>query len=322
MHSVKSLADRLSKEVSLIDLSQENPRELYEPISYIMNLGGKRVRPLLTLLAAQLFTEKLDSFYKPALAIELFHNFSLIHDDIMDKAPIRRGKPTVHEKWNNNTAILSGDVMLVKVYDYLLALDDSLLRKAMMAFNKCAANVCEGQQLDVNFETEDGITEEQYLEMIKLKTAVLLGFSLEFGGMLAMTTQANQDLLRSVGINIGVGFQLKDDLLDAFGDQEKFGKKPGGDIIAKKKTFLLIKAFENAKGDDLKKLTALMQQPNESTVKEVTALYEKLGVKKAAEEKVNYYFNEGFKALNKINAPLYKKKMLKSFLEQLINREN
>jgi geranylgeranyl diphosphate synthase type II len=222
----------------------KEPASLYEPIRYLMGLGGKRMRPLLTLLSYSLYKDDVKSIVPFAVAIEAFHNFTLMHDDIMDNAPLRRGDKTVHEKWNVNTAILSGDVMLVKVYDMLLSLDAEKLKPVLQKFNTCAAEVCEGQQWDMEFETLASVSESQYINMIRLKTAVLLGFSLEFGAILANSSVEDQNALREFGVNIGIGFQLKDDLLDAYADPKKFGKQVGGDIIANKKTYLLIKALE------------------------------------------------------------------------------
>jgi len=194
----------------------DNPEELYAPIRYLMSLGGKRMRPLLVLLAYGLKHEEVDEIIVPALAVEVFHNFTLMHDDIMDNAPIRRGKATVHEKWDPNIAILSGDTMMVKAYDMMLDVSPALLPLVLRKFNKCAVEVCEGQQYDMNFESREAVDEEEYLEMIRLKTAVLLGFSLELGGILAGLDEESSDLLREFGVNIGLGFQLKDDLLDVY----------------------------------------------------------------------------------------------------------
>jgi geranylgeranyl diphosphate synthase type II len=243
--SVPLILDTLNKEVRKYPFGSE-PSELYEPISYILNLGGKRLRPVFTLLSASLFSDNIEKAIRPAMAVEIFHNFTLMHDDIMDKAPLRRGKPTVHEKWSASTAILSGDVMLVKAYELLMQLEDDILKKGINAFNNCAAKVCEGQQLDMNFEKRDNVSEEEYIKMISLKTAALLGFSLELGGIIGRTDEKNISLLREAGINIGIGFQLMDDLLDVFGDEEKVGKQKAGDIVANKKTYLVIKAYEIA----------------------------------------------------------------------------
>src|SRR5690606_24055377 len=260
----------------------ENPKELYEPISYLMGLGGKRIRPLMTLLAYSLFKEDYKSILTPAVAVEIFHNFTLMHDDIMDEAPLRRGNASVHEKWNPNTAILSGDVMLVRAYDMLLAIPASKLPLCLQYFNKTAAEVCEGQQYDMNFESKQQVKEEEYLEMIRLKTAVLLGFSLQYGAILSDASSEDAKNLYDFGVNIGLGFQLKDDLLDVYADKAKFGKQVGGDIISNKKTYLLIKAKELAKGKDAEMLQYWGEAKDfdkEEKVSAVTALYNALGIK-------------------------------------------
>ncbi|MCC5919764.1 MAG: polyprenyl synthetase family protein [Cyclobacteriaceae bacterium] len=273
----------------------ESPESLYEPISYIMSLGGKRIRPLLVSLSHGLFSGNHEEALKPALAVEVFHNFTLMHDDIMDEAPLRRGKATVHERWNENTAILSGDVMLVKAYDYLLDLDPQILAKVIARFNRTAAEVCEGQQLDMLFETQSSVSKAEYIEMIRLKTAVLLGFSLELGARVAKATDAEVELIRRIGENLGIGFQLKDDLLDVYADQAKFGKKVGGDIAANKKTFLLLSALEKAQGDDLEQLQNLIQtkpEDEEGKIKAVRDLYDQLGIRELTEAKVKSYFDQ------------------------------
>src|SRR5690349_2186865 len=298
----------------------KQPASLYEPITYIMSLGGKRLRPLLTLFSYSLFKDDVRSSIPYAVAVEAFHNFTLMHDDIMDQAPLRRGKETVHEKWNVNTAILSGDVMLVKVYEMFLKLEPRKLKLVLAAFNKCAAQVCEGQQWDMEFETKSRVTEAQYINMIKLKTAVLLGFSMELGAIIAGANVKAQKAAREFGINIGIGFQLKDDLLDAYGDPKKFGKQIGGDIIANKKTFLLIQAQEKAEGETRKELeswlTAKLYKKQEK-VKAVKAIYDTLRIPQAAQNKVNQYFKRGFENLRKLNANETAKSQLKKFTETL-----
>ena len=303
----------------------ERPIELYEPISYLMALGGKRLRPLLTLIGYYMFKEHPSKILDQALAVEVFHNFTLMHDDIMDEAPLRRGQVTVHEKWNSNTAILSGDVMLVKAYDLLLATDKKYLLKTLKLFNTCAAEVCEGQQMDMVFENRKTVTEDEYLEMIRLKTAVLLGTSLRLGALLAGADKANQQALYKFGVNIGIGFQLKDDLLDVYADKEKFGKQVGGDIIANKKTFLLIKAKELATGrmeQQLQSWIELKEFNGEEKVKGVTEIYNSLGIKELAEVKMNEYFESAHSSLRKLDAPMQRKSMLKEFAESLIGRES
>jgi geranylgeranyl diphosphate synthase type II len=303
----------------------ESPVELYEPITYIMSLSGKRLRPVLTLLATAVFSADWQKALKPALAVELFHNFTLMHDDIMDDAPLRRGKPTIHEKWNANTAILSGDVMLVKAYDFLVDIDKEYLQRVLIRFNKTAAEVCEGQQLDMNFESRQDVTEEDYINMIRLKTSVLLGFALELGGILGGADEKSIQLLYEAGVNIGLGFQLTDDLLDVYGDPSKFGKQVGGDIIANKKTFLLIEAITLAQGDAQKELQHWLSAADfnkREKVTAVTAIYDQLGIRARTEEKINDYFAKGFDALQQLEGNSEQKTVLSGFVQQLIVREN
>jgi geranylgeranyl diphosphate synthase, type II len=300
------------------------PKSLYEPIRYIMGLGGKRLRPLLTLLSYSLYKNDTEKIVSYATAVEAFHNFSLLHDDIMDKAPLRRGKATVHEKWNINTAILSGDVMLVRVYDLFLTLDEKKLKAVLKIFNTCAAEVCEGQQWDMEFETKSKVTEAQYIDMIRLKTAVLLGFSLELGALLANSTEGERDALKKFGVNIGIGFQLKDDLLDVYADKTKFGKQVGGDILANKKTFLLIKALEKAKGAKKKELInwlSLKKFNKQQKVKAVTEIYDSLGIPELTEKKIEDYFSKGFSFLDKIKSS-ESKDLLVAFTKDLIKRQS
>ena len=300
------------------------PKSLYEPIRYIMGLGGKRLRPLLTLLSYTLYKNDTEKIVSYATAVEAFHNFSLLHDDIMDKAPLRRGKATVHEKWNVNTAILSGDVMLVRVYDLFLTLDEKKLKAVLKIFNTCAAEVCEGQQWDMEFETKSKVNEAQYIDMIRLKTAVLLGFSLELGALLADSPEGERDALKGFGVNIGIGFQLKDDLLDVYADKTKFGKQVGGDILANKKTFLLIKALEKAKGAKKKELInwlSVKKFNKQQKVKAVTQIYDSLGIPELTEKKIEDYFSKGFSFLDKIKSS-ESKNLLVAFTKDLIKRQS
>lgn len=302
-----------------------NPKELYEPIDYLMGLGGKRIRPLLTLLAYRLYRSDYQRVLSPASAVEVFHNFTLMHDDIMDEAPLRRGMPTVHEKWNANKAILSGDVMLVKAYEMLLDIPKELLREAIRLFGRTAAEVCEGQQFDMNFEREHTVSEEAYLDMIRLKTAVLLGFALQLGGLLAEAPAGDLEKLYAFGVNVGIGFQLKDDLLDVYADKAKFGKQVGGDIIANKKTYLMIKALELAEGelkDELLGWIGRQAVDKEAKVKGVTAIYDQLGIRTLSEEKIKAYFQKGFAQLNDLQVvDPHALSLLRQVVEDLINRE-
>lgn len=276
---------------------------------------------MLVMLSYSIYKKDAEKIVSYAAAVEAFHNFTLMHDDIMDKAPLRRGKATVHEKWNVNTAILSGDVMLVRVYDMFLSLEGPKLNQVLRAFNQCAAEVCEGQQWDMEFESKTKVTEAQYIEMIRLKTAVLLGFSLELGAILADAPKADQIALREFGVNIGIGFQLKDDLLDVYADQKKFGKQVGGDIISNKKTFLLIKALEKAKGKQQKELKEWLSAKKFNAKKKVaaiTGIYDALDIAELTETKVNQYFEKGFDRLKEISP---NNSSLVDFTQELMARQ-
>lgn len=300
------------------------PVELHEPIRYILSLGGKRIRPVLTLMTSKIFNDDLENAIHPALGIEVFHNFTLLHDDIMDNAPIRRGKMTVHEKWDANIAILSGDLMLIRAYDLMIKTDQADIKKILEKFNKCTAEVCEGQQYDMSYETRSSVSEFEYLEMIKLKTAVLLGFAIELGAILGGAEESLGNKLYEFGINIGLGFQLKDDLLDVYADKAKFGKQVGGDIISNKKTYLLIKAIELAQGDTKKELTYWINKKDfdsEEKVKAVVDIYNKLGIKELSETKMNDYFDKGLEILDALDVDMQKKTPLKNLALLLIDRE-
>jgi len=321
---IEKYSELLEKEIEKQKYGKQ-PVSLYEPIRYLMALGGKRLRPMLTLLGYSLYKDNVKSIMPYAVAVEAFHNFTLMHDDIMDKAPLRRGRPTVHEKWNVNTAILSGDVMLVKVYDMLLSIEPNILATVIQRFNKCASEVCEGQQWDMEFETQQTVTEEEYLNMIQLKTAVLVGFSLELGALLAGASEKDCKSLREFGINIGIGFQLKDDLLDAYGDSKKFGKQVGGDIIANKKTFLLIKSIELAKETQRQELQDWISKKKFNKSEKVNAIksiYDALAIPSLTEKKVNSYFKKGFSRLRDLNCSAKGKTELIKFTELLIGRES
>ena len=302
----------------------EQPTELYEPIRYLMALGGKRIRPALTLIGASLWTDQWQSFLKPALAVEVFHNFTLMHDDIMDEAPLRRGQPTVHQKWNTNTAILSGDVMLVAAYDLLTDVPDAVFKSVIKRFNRTAAEVCEGQQWDMNFASLDTVSIEQYTEMIRLKTSVLIGFALELGGMLVQAPTKDVQALYDLGISMGLGFQLKDDVLDVYGDPEKFGKQVGGDILENKKTWLMIQALHRGKntpaGAELLHWLTVQDQP-EVKVQEVTRIFTDLGIKDLAEAQVDAYFDQARQGIDQLDVPASRKKPLFDLANMLHQRE-
>ncbi len=302
-----------------------SPKELYEPIRYLMSLGGKRMRPLLALMGYQLFKEDVEKAIPVALAVETFHNFTLMHDDIMDNAPLRRGNATVHEKWNTNIAILSGDVMLVEAYKWLMQLDKAVLAEVLHVFNDTAVKVCEGQQWDMNFETQPAVTIAEYTTMIEEKTAVLLAASLKMGAMAAGATAADAQHLYEFGRNMGIAFQLQDDLLDVYGDPEKFGKQVGGDIIANKKTYLLIKAIEIADGKTAETLNywlAAKQFDATEKVAAVTAIYTQIGIDKLVKQVMDTYCQTALAALAAVNVvhPI-RKQQLADFALQLIDRE-
>jgi geranylgeranyl diphosphate synthase type II len=302
----------------------DQPTALYEPIRYIMALGGKRIRPLLTLLGAHIFTDNLDPVLKPALGVEVFHNFTLLHDDIMDQAPLRRGQPTVHEKWNANVAILSGDVMLVRAYELFFDVPAPLLPTILRRFSQTAAEVCEGQQWDMNFETETEVSIAQYLDMIRLKTAVLLGFALELGALLGGASATDADHLRQFGVGIGLAFQLRDDLLDVYGDAATFGKRVGGDIVSDKKTFLLLTAQAQASASQQTVLAQHIGQPvlsAEVKVHAIRTLYDKLEIRPQTEALINDYFQDALQHLQRVEAPETRKEPLLQIALQLMDRE-
>ena len=308
------------------NLFRSAPQNLYEPVNYILNLGGKRIRPILCLLACQIFDEEVEKALPAAYSIELFHNFSLVHDDIMDQAPLRRGQTTVHEKYGTNTGILSGDVMLVYVYDYLLRLGKELpIVPIIEVLNQTAIEVCEGQQYDMDFEDRRDVTIEEYLKMIELKTAVLLAAALKIGGLIGGASQEEVDHLYEFGRNIGLAFQLQDDILDTFGDPAKFGKKIGGDIAQNKKTFLFLKALEVAEPATRSELADLYygtQIEELLKIARVTALFKALKVQDLSEKIKDSYTAKAFKHLAAIAAPEERKKPLKDLANQLMDREH
>lgn len=289
----------------------ENPSNLYDPIRYFLDMEGKKIRPILTLLSAELFGGTMEQAKHAAVAIEIFHNFTLIHDDIMDAAPIRRGIPTVHNKWNNNIAILSGDVMFVKAYEQLSLCQPNILPELLKTFNKTAIEVCEGQQMDMDFENQNSISQEDYIEMIRLKTSVLLGCALEMGAIICGTSSENKKLIYDFGENIGIAFQIQDDILDLYGDTKKVGKQNGGDVLANKNTLLSILAEMNSNDEQRLELKRLKNEKDATTkIEGVKSIFDDLDIKsKCAEVMQSYYagalknFSE-IKTKNKNNALL------------------
>jgi geranylgeranyl diphosphate synthase type II len=300
----------------------KEPTSLYEPNNYFLGLGGKRVRPVMCLMGNELFDEITGDAWNVATAIELFHNFTLVHDDIMDKAPLRRGMQTVHYKYGESTALLAGDVMLVVAYDYLNKVSPTYLRRIIHLFNKTAKEVCEGQQLDMDFEKMDGVAFPSYENMIALKTSVLLAASLQMGAILGGALERNQNLLYQFGKKLGLAFQVQDDYLDAFGDAAKFGKQIGGDIKANKKTFLLIHALETASVVQKQRLHELLLTDADSKVDEVLTIFKDSKVDAWANELKEKYLAEALKHLDDIAVLSKRKEPLKELAEFLIQREH
>lgn len=300
------------------------PTNLYEPITYIMSLGGKRIRPVLVLMAAELFGKNPIEAIDAAMAIEVFHNFTLVHDDIMDNAPLRRGKETVHEKWSTNTAILSGDVMMVEANKNLAKLDSKFLKDALNTFNTTAQGVCEGQQLDMEFESRNDVSIDEYINMIRLKTAVLLGGALKLGAIVSGASTESAEMIYQFGENIGIAFQLQDDILDVYADPKKFGKQVGGDIIANKKTYLLLKAFELADDKnktELENWTSIKQFDSIEKVKAIKGIYDSLNIQQISKENMNKYMDKALHVFSKINVSDEAKFNLLELTKQLMARE-
>lgn len=295
---------------------------LYDPAQYILQLGGKRVRPVCVLMGNELFGDIIPDAYHAATAIELFHNFSLIHDDIMDRAPIRRGMETVHQKYGESTALLAGDVMFVRAYEYLNKLGVNNLQKVLHLFNETAAAVCEGQQLDMDFEKRTTVSLDEYVAMITLKTSVLLAASLQLGAILGGTGEGNQHHLYEFGKNLGIAFQVQDDYLDVFGNPEKFGKQVGGDILSNKKTFLLIHTMETAAPKQLQALQQLMQENAPDKVEKVTQLFKECKVDDWAKALKDKYLQTALQHLEDTAVTSVRKKPLMELADYLIQREN
>jgi geranylgeranyl diphosphate synthase type II len=323
MHSINQyqefIADYLESQYET-----KEPKNLYEPIHYILGLGGKRMRPVLTLMSAEVFDADYKKALPAALAVEVFHNFSLIHDDIMDDAPLRRGNVTVHEKWDINTGILSGDAMLILAYQYFEKYEPAIFRDLAKLFSKTALEVCEGQQWDVDFETRTDVSIPEYLKMIQYKTAVLVAAAMKMGAIIAETSEDNANLIYDFGLNLGLAFQLQDDYLDAFGNPETFGKQVGGDIIENKKTYLYLKALEFASNDQAKKLVDLFSIHPQDSSDKIEAVKEIFVASGAAQETKNAIQDFTFKAfdtLQKISIDNDKKEMLRTFGENLMGRK-
>lgn len=300
------------------------PKGLYDPVSYVLSLGGKRIRPVLMLMAYNLYREDVKSILQPATGIEVYHNYTLLHDDLMDRADMRRGKATVHKVWNDNVAILSGDAMLVLAYQFMAQCASEKLKDVMDLFSLTALEICEGQQLDMEFEQRKDVKEDEYIEMIRLKTSVLLAASLKIGAILGGASKEDADALYDFGVNLGLAFQLKDDLLDVYGDPEVFGKKIGGDILCNKKTYMLIKALERANGEQLEELNRWLNaencQPAEK-IAAVTEIYNQLTIRSVCENKMREYYTLAMESLEAVAVAEEKKKELKNLVKLLMYRE-
>ncbi|MCL5245612.1 polyprenyl synthetase family protein [Cellulophaga sp. 20_2_10] len=323
MHSIDQYRDAFLKELSEIAIDKE-PKNLYQPITYILNLGGKRLRPILALMSADIFGADFKKAIPAAMAVEVFHNFSLVHDDIMDDAPLRRGKETVHEKWDINTGILSGDAMLIEAYRFLETYDGNQYKKLNSLFSLTALQVCEGQQYDVDFEVRDDVTIAEYLKMIEYKTAVLVAAAMKMGAVIAETTVENEDLIYDFGKNLGIAFQLQDDYLDAFGDPKTFGKQVGGDIIENKKTYLYLKALElssKAEQNSLDQLFSIQPTNTDDKVATVKAIFQESKADIATKQAIEEYTNKAFVVLDKLVISTDKKEALKQFGLWLMNRK-
>lgn len=323
MNPLQELQQQVDSALCHLDLPTE-PAELYEPIRYTLQNGGKRMRPVLVLLGCKLFNEDVSQALNPALGIEIFHNFTLLHDDIMDNAPLRRGVETVHRKWNNHVAILSGDATFIKAYQHMVKTRPEILPQVLDDFNRTALQICEGQQLDMNFEELESVSIADYLTMIRLKTAVLLGTSLKIGATTGGADGKEAERLYDFGLNAGIAFQLQDDILDVYGESRKVGKQQGGDIISNKKTFLLLKAVEIASDEQRKRLNTLLagNYADRDKVAAVTALYHELNVRELAEAEMWKYFNRGLESLSKVEGDANWKTVLEQFATDLMHRES
>ena len=322
MHPIVQYQQIVSDYFATASLEKE-PTNLYHPVKYILSLGGKRMRPVLTLMAADIFGTDYREALPAAIAVEMFHNFSLVHDDIMDDAPLRRGNQTVHEKWDLNTGILSGDAMLILAYQCFEEYEPEIFRSLVKLFSKTALEVCEGQQWDVDFEERNDVTEPEYLKMIEYKTAVLVAAAMKMGGIVAKTSEENCNLIYDFGLNLGIAFQLQDDYLDAFGDPATFGKQIGGDIIENKKTYLYLKALAQAnefERQNLQQWFSVQPEDNSDKIVAVKNIFRHTGADAATKSAIEEYTYKAFATLEKLDITEDKKALLKNFGESLMQR--
>lgn len=324
MLTADEILEKINRYIDSLQYNRE-PKGLYEPVKYVLSMGGKRIRPSLMLMAYNMYKDDPESILSSACAIETYHNYTLLHDDLMDNADMRRGKQTVHVKWNDNTAILSGDSMLVLAYRHFLDCRHDNLKQVLDLFTETALEIGEGQQYDMDFETRTDVTEDEYIEMIRLKTSVLLACSLKIGAILAGAPDEDADNLYKFGEQMGLAFQLQDDYLDVYGDPSVFGKAVGGDILCNKKTYMLINAFNRAdaslRAELIRWVTAKDYDPKEK-IAAVTAIYDNVGIRKVAEEKIGYYFAQSRKYLAKVNVPDERKAVLDAYTDKMMTRKN
>lgn len=321
MDQLKHLQNEVEKALAELKVSSQ-PQALYEPIRYFLSIGGKRIRPILVLLAARMFQNKREDVLNQALAVELFHNFTLVHDDIMDNAPLRRGIQTIHEKWNPSQAILSGDVLMIVAYQYLMRTDAKYMEALMNAFNKMAIEVCEGQQMDMDFENREDVTIPEYIEMIRLKTSVLLGCALEIGAIISDASENDRKNLYDFGVNIGLAFQIQDDILDVYADAEKFGKQVGGDIISNKKTYLYLTARNKAnEAQQAIFETQLSNENHAEKVQIIRGLYDELNIRQKSADAMQEFYAKAMKHLGAISVDENNKAALIGLADYLMGRE-
>jgi len=323
-YAFQQLLDKVNERLDTLDYTHA-PTNLYEPVKYILSLGGKRIRPVMMLMAYNLYKDDIDSILDPAVAIEIYHNFTLLHDDLMDRADVRRGKPTVHKMWSDNTAILSGDVMLSLADKYMSRCDDRHLRRVMELFHQTSIEIAEGQQYDMDFETRNDVTEEEYIEMIRMKTSVLLACSLKIGAILGGASDEDANLLYQLGESIGLAFQLRDDYLDVYGNPKVFGKKIGGDILCNKKTYLYINALrlsdttQRAELEHWEKATNIIP---EEKIAAVTAIYNKVGIPELSRIAEDKYYHKALDCCKRLSTSTEKKMVIRDFMASLMDRTN
>lgn len=324
MYTSEQLLDKVSQALEALPHGQE-PQGLYAPIEYVLSLGGKRIRPVLMLMAYNLYRDDVERIMMPALGLETYHNFTLLHDDLMDRADVRRGKLTVHIKWDENTAVLSGDTMLLQAYQRMARCDEALMPRVMKLFTDTALGIDEGQQYDVEFETRNDVKEEEYIEMIRLKTSILLACALKLGAIMAGAPDADADALYAFGEQIGLAFQLQDDYLDVYGDFKVFGKRIGGDILINKKTYMLINAMrlaDESQRRELDRWITAVDFDAEEKIRAVTRLYDEIGIPQLARKKIEYYYQLAEQSLAKVNLPQERKQVLWEYARQMLNRQS